>query len=63
MNKKIKNINISSDTSDALERKSSEKRIINPQTSFEIIEAYKATRTNVMFSLNSEKGCKKVDKK
>ncbi len=60
MNKKIKNINISSDTSDALERKSSEKRIINPQTSFEIIEAYKATRTNVMFSLNSEKGCKKV---
>ena len=60
MNKKIKNINISSDTSDALERKSSEKRIINPQTSFEIIEAYKATRTNIMFSLNSEKGCKKV---
>ena len=60
MNKKIKNINISSDTSDALERKCSEKRIINPQTSFEIIEAYKATRTNVMFSLNSEKGCKKV---
>lgn len=63
MNKKttkIKNINISSDTSDALERKNSEKRIINPQTSFEIIEAYKATRTNVMFSLNNEKGCKKV---
>jgi capsular exopolysaccharide synthesis family protein len=60
MSKKIKNINISSDTSDALERKSSEKRIINPQTSFEIIEAYKATRTNVMFSLNNEKGCKKV---
>ena len=57
---KIKNINISSDTSDALERKSSEKRIINAQTSFEIIEAYKATRTNVMFSLNSERGCKKV---
>ncbi len=60
MSKKIKNINISSDTSDALERKSSEKRIINSQTSFEIIEAYKATRTNVMFSLNNEKGCKKV---
>lgn len=60
MSRKIKNINISSDTSDALERKSSEKRIINPQTSFEIIEAYKATRTNVMFSLNNEKGCKKV---
>ena len=57
---KIKNINISSDTSNALERKNSEKRIINPQTSFEIIEAYKATRTNVMFSLNNEKGCKKV---
>lgn len=57
---KIKNINISSDTSNALERKNSEKRIINPQTSFEIIEAYKAARTNVMFSLNNEKGCKKV---
>jgi len=57
---KIKNINISSDTSDAIERKSSEKRIINSQTSFEIIEAYKAARTNIMFSLNSEKGCKKV---
>ena len=57
---KIKNINISSDTSDAIERKSNEKRIINAQTSFEIIEAYKATRTNVMFSLNSERGCKKV---
>lgn len=57
---KIKNINISSDTSDAIERKSSEKRIINAKTSFEIIEAYKATRTNIMFSLNSEKGCKKV---
>ncbi len=58
--RKIKNINISSDTSNALERKNSEKRIINPQTSFEIIEAYKAARTNVMFSLNNEKGCKKV---
>lgn len=57
---KIKNINISSDTSDAVERKSNEKRIINSQTSFEIIEAYKAARTNIMFSLNSEKGCKKV---
>lgn len=57
---KIKNINISSDTSDAIERKSNEKRIINAQTSFEIIEAYKAARTNIMFSLNSEKGCKKV---
>jgi len=57
---KIKNINISSDTSDAIERKSNEKRIINSQTSFEIIEAYKAARTNIMFSLNSEKGCKKV---
>ncbi len=57
---KIKNINISSDTSDAIERKSSEKRIINSQTSFEIIEAYKSARTNIMFSLNNEKGCKKV---
>lgn len=57
---KIRNINISSDTSDVIERKSNEKRIINSQTSFEIIEAYKAARTNIMFSLNSEKGCKKV---
>ena len=57
---KIKHVNISSDTSDAVERKSNEKRIINAQTPFEIIEAYKAARTNIMFSLNSEKGCKKV---
>ncbi len=57
---KIRNINISSDTSDAIERKSSEKRIISSETSFEIIEAYKSARTNIMFSLNSEKGCKKV---
>lgn len=60
MDKKIKSINISSDTFDALERKNSEKRIINSQTTFEIIEAYKAARTNIMFSLNNEKGCKKV---
>ena len=37
-----------------------QKRIISETTPFDIIEAYKATRTNIMFSLNSEKGCKKV---
>ena len=37
-----------------------QKRIITDNTPFDIIEAYKATRTNIMFSLNSEKGCKKV---
>ncbi len=58
--KKIKHINISSDTSDAAERRSNEKRIINDETSFEIIEAYKSARTNVMFSLNNEKGSKKI---
>ncbi len=58
--KKIKHVNISSDTSDAAERKSNERRILGVDTSFEIIEAYKSTRTNVMFSLNNEKGCKKI---
>ena len=37
-----------------------QKRIITENTPFDIIEGYKATRTNIMFSLNSEKGCKKV---
>ncbi len=37
-----------------------QKRIISENTPFDIIEAYKATRTNIMFSLNKEKGCKKV---
>ena len=37
-----------------------QKRIIAENTPFDIIEAYKATRTNIMFSLNQEKGCKKV---
>lgn len=57
---KIQNVNISSDTSNAVEKKRQEKRIITADTSFEIIEAYKSTRTNIMFSLNNEKGCKKV---
>lgn len=57
---KKKRINLSSDTSNALERQSSIKRIINEETPFDVIEAYKATRTNIMFSLNSEKGSKKI---
>lgn len=58
--KKIKQINISSDTSSVSGNLSSEKRIISDNTPFDIIEAYKAARTNIMFSLNNEKGCKKV---
>ncbi len=42
------------------ERLGGQKRIISENTTFDIIEAYKATRTNIMFSLNQEKGCKKV---
>jgi len=51
---------LSSNTKDPLERKRSINRIINETTEFDIIESYKAARTNIMFSLNSEKGCKKV---
>ncbi len=51
---------ISSDTKDPIERNRSIERIINENTEFDIIESYKAARTNIMFSLNSEKGCKKV---
>jgi len=58
--KKEKKINISSDISDRLEAERSEKRILDNESSFEIIEAYKAARTNIMFSLNNEKGCKTV---
>ena len=35
-------------------------RILNDKTHFNVVESYKATRTNIMFSLNNEKGCKKV---
>ncbi len=34
--------------------------IINDQTHFSITEAYKATRTNLMFTLANETGCKKI---
>ncbi|MBE7029650.1 MAG: CpsD/CapB family tyrosine-protein kinase [Ruminococcaceae bacterium] len=34
--------------------------IINDDTKFNIKEAYKTTRTNVIFSLNSNKGCKRI---
>lgn len=59
-NKKVKNINISSDTLNPTEASNREKRIINENTSFMITEAYKAARTNIMFSLNGVKGCKKI---
>lgn len=58
--KRIKNVNISSDNQNLVERASSQKRILNEDTAFEIIEAYKAARTNIMFSLNGESGCKKI---
>lgn len=58
--KQIRQINISSDTTSLASKISSEKRIISENTPFDIIEAYKAARTNIMFSLNHEKGCKKV---
>ena len=58
--RRIKNVNISSDNQNSVERASSQKRILNEDTAFEIIEAYKAARTNIMFSLNGESGCKKI---
>ncbi len=35
-------------------------RIINENTDFSVIEAYKVARTNLMFTLADEKGCKKI---
>ena len=58
--RKVKNINISSDTLNPIEISSRERRIINDNTAFMITEAYKAARTNIMFSLNGVKGCKKI---
>ena len=55
--RKVKNINISSDTLNPIEISSRERRIINDNTAFMITEAYKAARTNIMFSLNGVKGC------
>jgi len=60
MDKQKKRVNLSSDTSNAIEKQNSINRIINESTPFDVIEAYKATRTNIMFSLNNEKGCKKI---
>ncbi len=34
--------------------------VINENTDFNVLEAYKAIRTNVMFTLAGEEGCKKV---
>lgn len=59
-NKKKKSVNISTDAMEQLNRQRNEKRIISNNTPFDIIESYKALRTNIMFSLNKEKGCKKV---
>lgn len=56
----MRHINISSDSNSAETRANSGKRIISEETPFDIIEAYKAARTNIMFSLNNEKACKKV---
>ena len=35
-------------------------RIINESTHFSVLEAYKVARTNLMFTLAEEKGCKRV---
>ncbi|MBR6729074.1 MAG: CpsD/CapB family tyrosine-protein kinase [Clostridia bacterium] len=35
-------------------------KIIDKATSFGILEAYKTARTNLMFTLSAEKGCKKI---
>ncbi len=51
--------NISSDAIHT-EKEASIARIISEDTPFDVIEAYKATRTNIMFSLSNEKGCKKI---
>jgi len=34
--------------------------IINPDTPFRVIEAYKTARTNLMFTLAGESGCKRI---
>ena len=38
----------------------SQNNILNKNTLFEVNEAYKATRTNLMFSLSKERNCKKI---
>lgn len=57
--KRKKHINISSDALAKIHA-DNEKRILNEDTAFDVVEAYKATRTNIMFSLNNETGCKKI---
>ncbi len=52
--------NISSASQDRFESEKTVNRILNDKSSFEIIEAYKAARTNIMFALNDEKDRKIV---
>ncbi len=55
---KSKNSKLNAAALAELERRRNEKRIIGTETPFEVIEAYKALRTNIMFSLSKEKGCR-----
>lgn len=55
-----KNKNISSDALIQHDKLRNEKRILSDNTPFDVVEAYRALRTNIMFSLNKEKGCKKI---
>lgn len=42
------------------EKKDIRRNIISDDTHFSVTEAYKAARTNIMFTTASEKGCKKI---
>ncbi|MBR7164563.1 MAG: CpsD/CapB family tyrosine-protein kinase [Clostridia bacterium] len=44
----------------AQEKKDVRRNIITANTHFSVTEAYKAARTNIMFTTASEKGCKKI---
>ncbi len=43
-----------------LDKKDIRRNIISDDTHFSVTEAYKAARTNLMFTTSSEKGCKKI---
>ena len=43
-----------------LDKKDIRRNIISEDTHFSVTEAYKAARTNLMFTTSSEKGCKKI---
>ncbi len=66
---KTKNINAVKESKTAIVKKNKKNEkepkdytlnILNDETHFSISEAYKTARTNLMFALASEKGCKKI---